>query len=145
MNLRQTTDFWCSQYIRLRDAISWNKQHDVDIAEIQPKLLVVKCCSCDFIADWPHMEAGHYFGRSSGGQSGVFYDERNLNAQCHTCNVTNAGNIPAYTEFMKEKYGEEVIEELRLKNKLIQDMGSLTLKSIADMYKSMFEGLLELF
>lgn len=59
------------------------------------------------------MQAGHFIGRGIGGGSGVYFDERNINTQCNSCNAFRQGNGAAYTEFMRDKYGQEVIDQLR--------------------------------
>ncbi len=143
MTPRDKANKWCSHYIRLRDAIEWNKQFAEDITGVDPKILKVKCCTCSTIKAWVEMEAGHWIARSSGGQSGVYYDERNIHAQCKGCNQYQSGRPKEYEEFMYKNYSPSVIAALRVNDKLIQDMSTRTLNAIAKMYKSMYEGLLK--
>jgi len=135
----------CSKYIRLRDAIYWNAVIcEQDIIEVQPELLVVKCCTCPTILTWTRMDAGHFLPKSKGsrGQSGVYFDERNIHAQCGECNFYEEGKTLEYRDFMMERYGPVVIDELRKKDKLIKIYNSVELKAIAVMYREMFKGLL---
>lgn len=142
MKPRDKANLWCSHYIRLRDAIEWNHQFPEDITGVDPKILKVKCCTCPTIKSWIQMEAGHWIARSSGGQSGVYYDERNIHTQCRICNNYHGGKPAEYNEFMYKKYSPSVIAVLRVNDKLIQDMSTRTLNAVAEMYKSMYEGLL---
>jgi len=107
---RSTANFYLSKYILLRDAIQDNL----------PDFKYVKCRTCGKLMErFSHnSHAGHFITKGHGGSSGVYYDERNIHAQCHKCNVWDEGNSIEYYKFMKEKYGEEVIKELRLKHKL---------------------------
>lgn len=104
---RATANSYMSQYILLRDAAPPNYDY-------------CRCCTCGRII--PRVghssHAGHFIGKGHGGSSGVYFDERNVHVQCHTCNTYEQGNGPAYYEFMLRKYGQAVIDELKLKHKL---------------------------
>lgn len=147
MGPREKANHWLSMYIRLRDAIKFQKSHGVDIVGIQPDLITVQCCSCPFIGGWRYnMDCGHYFGRSTGGgQSALIYHEDNNHAQCTNCNRTQAGNLGQYKIFMINKFGEDKLNEMEQQNRQITDMSGATLLAIADHYKGLYEGLLELF
>ena len=134
---------WFSKYIRLRDSIAWQKKNRVDIVGIQPENLTVCCCSCPRIGIWTNFDAGHWLGRGS--NSGVYFNEKNAHAQCTNCNRTRNGNMGQYDVFMFNKYSQAEIEELQNNSKLIMDMGEKTLEAVAEMYKSLYEGLLEMF
>jgi len=105
---------WCSRYIRLRDAIAWCKERGVDIAEFAaPKDLPVACCSCGQVRSSSVLGvAGHFISRGIGGASGVYFDERNIHFQCKGCNAFKQGNAAGYRQFMLDKYGQKVIDEL---------------------------------
>lgn len=135
-----------SLYCRLRDAIEWNRLHSVDISDIQPKMLLVKCCSCTKIGSWFYnMQAGHFIARGSRGQSGVFYDERNVHAQCGECNGFKQGNALGYLDFMKDRYGELVINELRVLDAQVKSYSSLECLKYEIMYREMYKDLLKEF
>ena len=135
----------CSKYIRLRDAILWNRANGQDICGIQPKFLVVQCCTCSTIKSWPRMDAGHFIPRGSRGQSGVYFDESNIHAQCGECNGFTEGNTLVYLEFMREKYGQDVVDELRALDLMVKSYGSVELLGYEIMYKQMFNELLKEF
>ena len=140
--IKRTAWIHCSKYIRLRDAIEYQNQHP------ETPLGYVACCTCGAIKDRKEGDAGHWIERGHGGMSGVYWDERNINFQCKPCNGalysgkygSNKGAIKAaYNDFMLNKYGPKVMDELRgldrnqsYKNKL---------HAIAEMYKEMYLGL----
>jgi len=76
------------------------------------------CCSCGKCVYWNRADAGHFIARGMGGRSGVYFDERNVNIQCKTCNAFKQGNPAGYESFMLLKHGQKVIDELRLKDKI---------------------------
>lgn len=125
---------WCSKYIRLRDAIEYQRKFP------ETPFGYVKCCTCDKIITYnKNCDAGHYIPKSSGGLSGVYFDERNIHAQCKSCNGFHQGKQEVYHQFMLEKYGQEIIDKLEFldrnysyKNKVI---------GIGLMYKQMYEEL----
>ena len=100
---------WCSKYIRLRDAVEFHCRHPAFAFGY------VACCTCGTIITWnKNCDAGHFISRGIGGSSGVYFDERNIHAQCKGCNAWRQGNPLAYRKFMLGKYGEETINELWL-------------------------------
>lgn len=68
------------------------------------------CVSCGKVYHWKQMDAGHFVG---GHKNYNFFDLRNINPQCTYCNRYMHGNLIPYYEFMLEKYGKEVIDELK--------------------------------
>ena len=136
MTPKQKAWQWCSKYIRLRDAIAYQKQYpEMDLGW-------VKCCTCRRIIHIKrNCDAGHFIGRGSGGASGVYFDERNISAQCKICNGFEQGNPVAYLEFMRDRYGDEVINMLRFLNKNQSYKGKFEM--IGLMYKQLYETLLE--
>lgn len=135
---------WMSLYCRLRDAIDWNRQFPEDIIGIKPNKLVVKCCTCGKIGSWFYsMEAGHFIPKGKGGQSGVRWDERNVHAQCSGCNAFHQGRALEYRDYMLKEYGQEVIDELRNLDKIIRRRSTFEFMSYANMYKGMYQGLLD--
>ena len=125
---------WCSKYIRLRDAIEYQKKYpDVDLGW-------VKCCTCDRIIHiWENADAGHFISKSRGGMSGVYFDERNINTQCKICNGFNQGRYHEYELFMKDKYGQDVIDWLKWLH--THQSYKYKIVGIGLMYKEMFEDL----
>ncbi len=99
---------WCSKFIRLRDSIEYCKKIGLSSDEG-----IVQCCTCPQIRQWEYMDAGHFLSRGVGGNSGVYFDERNINTQCKSCNGFQQGNVPRYYAFMLAKYGQGVIDQLK--------------------------------
>lgn len=131
---------WCSHYCRLRDAIEYCKQMGIDMKQFaRIEDLPVKCCTCGNVKSWIYMDAGHFIGRGLGGGSGVYFDERNLAAQCKQCNAFKQGNAQVYELFLVDKYGQDVIEELKVKHQTNSYKGQFW--AIGQMYKGMYEEL----
>lgn len=67
------------------------------------------CISCGTrrTVQW---EAGHFL--SVGARPELRYDPRNINLQCHRCNVQLSGNQAAYRIGLLDKIGEAAVEEL---------------------------------
>ena len=125
---------WCSKYIRLRDAIEYQAKYP------ETPFGYVKCCTCPRIVIYnKNCDAGHYIPKGSRGSSGVYFDERNIHAQCKNCNGFHQGKQVVYKEFMLEKYGQDVIDQLEFldQNQSYKDK----ILGIGLMYKQMFEEL----
>ena len=102
-----------SKFVRLRDAIEYCKSHGIDLSQFnRPEDTIGKCCTCGTVKSWIRMDAGHCIGRGIGGSSGVYFDERNVNLQCKQCNAFRQGARPEYEIFLKEKFGDDTIDEL---------------------------------
>lgn len=127
---------WCSRYIRLRDAIEYCKATGRG-AQIED--LPVQCCTCHTIKSWKRMQAGHFISRGLGGRSGVYFDERNIHAQCPTCNAFEQGRPNEYREFMLDKYGEQTIALLRIKDKQPGHYSVVDYQVLAQYWKDRFE------
>jgi len=95
------------------------------------------------------MDAGHWINRGSGGNSGVYFDERNINLQCKSCNAGfYKGKVQpdvksAYDQFMLDKYGQEVMDELRIRDKVVTRKYSVIILALHQFYKGMYQGLLD--
>lgn len=140
---RKASD-WMSKYIRLRDALEYCRRMRIDISSFNDwRDLPCACCTCGEIVTVRKADSGHFISRGSGGSSGVYYDERNCNLQCRSCNRFGEGKTLDYYEFMLKKYGEEVIGELRVKDKLTQQYRGLQIAAIEQYYKDRFGGLLK--
>jgi hypothetical protein len=87
------TDAWkaVSRYVRTRDK---------------------RCVTCGGSPD----HAGHFQynterNKQLGGNE-LWYDIRNVHAQCVGCNNYKSGNLVPYTIFMEEKYGSGIVLDL---------------------------------
>ncbi len=114
---------WCSKYIRLRDSANG----------------ICRCCTCGVLKSWKRIDAGHFIGRGIGGSSGVYFDERNIHAQCKRCNGFKQGSYHQYEQFMLNKYGQKVIDELLWLHKNQSYKGKI--RAIGEMYKQMYKSL----
>ena len=57
-------------------------------------------------------DAGHYVNRK---HMSLRFDEKNVNAQCRSCNRFDEGNVQGYRRGLIEKYGEKATEMLEIK------------------------------
>lgn len=87
-----------SQYIRLRDCL-----------ETTGTLHMGKCCTCGKIISYKESQAGHFIPGRGGA---ILFLENNVHLQCAGCNIYRHGNVVEYLEFMRNKYGQEVLNEL---------------------------------
>jgi len=55
------------------------------------------------------MHAGHFVSR---GRSATMFDEKNVHAQCYSCNIHKKGNGAEYAVKIIEIYGKEVLDDL---------------------------------
>lgn len=83
------------------------------------------------------MDAGHFQTRAF---HGTRYDKRNVNLQCRFCNRFREGNGPEYFRFMQDKYGDEVIDEIRA-NKL-EKFFAWDLEEMIKHYNELVKGML---
>jgi len=114
---RSTANQYFSKYIILRDAIEDAENNRVPITS---NFEFVLCRTCGKMIQriGSNSHAGHYVPKGSGGGSGIYYDPRNVSCQCSYCNEYLEGNRLEYNDYMLKKYGQEVVDELRLKDKL---------------------------
>ena len=132
-NVKKTTDKWFSLYIRFRGALEFQKEvPDADI-------FFGRCCTCGKVGQWKYMDCGHFISKGRGGASGVRWDERNAHLQCKGCNAFSQGNAQEYMDFMLKKYGQGVIDELRIKDKINSYKGQLW--AIGQFYKEQYKKL----
>jgi hypothetical protein len=134
--MKQSTAWrWCSKYILLRDAIKYAEKHGMNVPD------TVECCSCGRIMplNSRDSQAGHFISRGMGGASGVYWDERNIHAQCSQCNRFEQGNQSGYREFMIEEYGEHIEDELKILHKTRSYKGRIP--AIGEMYKQLYKEL----
>jgi hypothetical protein len=74
----------------------------------------VSCCTCGVRKHWRRVDAGHFL---DGRTNGTLFDLRGIHPQCKPCNG-NLKQAPKdtkirYEAFMLERYGREVVDELR--------------------------------
>jgi len=89
----------CSEYNRRKDA-------DEDG--------IVKCCTCNTRQHWKKHDAGHYIPKTF---EAMRFEDKDIHAQCKTCNWLNQGMEVEYKKFIIEKYGEETEQMLQIKKR----------------------------
>ncbi len=67
------------------------------------------CCSCGQTKPYEQADAGHFINRR---WMAIRWDERNVHAQCRSCNRFDEGNGSGYTRFMMRTHGDSVIDIL---------------------------------
>lgn len=68
-----------------------------------------RCCSCMVIKEIVDADAGHYISRR---KYALRWDERNVNAECKTCNRVDKGHLQGYRVYLEHKYGSNIISTL---------------------------------
>lgn len=91
--LKSKLDTLFSLYVRQRDS----------------KDGVARCVTCGKYDHWKEMDAGHYISRQ---YLSVRYNEKNVHAQCKSCNRFHEGMKDAYALFLIKTYGKGILEEL---------------------------------
>ena len=84
---------------------------------------IVHCITCGTPKHWKEIHAGHFQHASKG--SLVSYDDRNIHPQCAGCNTYRGGMLIEYTLFIQDKFGTEVIDELKQKKQTIMKRADL--------------------
>lgn len=69
----------------------------------------VPCITCEAVKDYKEMHTGHF--KHSAAME-LYFDERNTNPQCYSCNVKYSGRLDIYAQWLEEKYGYGIIQEL---------------------------------
>jgi len=99
------------------------------------------CQTCGRRGKGRFMNAGHFI--QAFGHASVFFDERNVHAQCMNCNLWGGGKPAVLREKIIKKYGEKAEEELWQKAKEIKQWTKKELKEIAEIYKKKYEELVK--
>lgn len=72
------------------------------------------CVTCGRYGKGRGMGGGHYIAKGACGNE-YYFHEQNVHAQCTDCNLRLEGNRPAYRQFILDRYGKEVLDELETK------------------------------
>jgi hypothetical protein len=100
--IKNTADPVFSRYIRLKEA-----DHNG----------YAKCVTCGVVLPITELDAGHYVNREDWPTR---FDERNVHCQCTTCNRFHAGRISRYAVYLKERYGDGILDELDAKSRKVK-------------------------
>jgi hypothetical protein len=69
----------------------------------------VECVTCGKLLWWKEAHAGHYISRR---HMNTRFDVRNVHPQCCGCNTFRNGQPDEYALYLREKYGDEILEQL---------------------------------
>jgi hypothetical protein len=71
-----------------------------------------QCVTCGKVLPWndPGMNAGHFVSRS---RHATVFHFTNCHPQCASCNDHKGGNAARYEEYMVERFGREMVDELK--------------------------------
>ena len=116
---KKKADRYFSEYIRLRDADSSGN---------------VRCITCEKITHWQDADAGHFISRD---KKATRYDERNVNAQCKTCNRFQSGRQYEHGKAIDLKYGAGTADELLVLSNQIIKANQAYYESMATTYKEL--------
>ena len=133
-----------SRYIRLRDSLEYCEKYDIDLHQFtRPEDIIGMCCTCGAVKSWIRMDAGHYKSRASGGNSGVYFDERNVHLQCKRCNGFEGGRSKEYEAFIRDKYGQKALDDIERKHHIHKSMRELEMIAMEKFYKDKYKELLK--
>ena len=75
------------------------------------------CFTCGRKGSGGGMHAGHFITGATCSAK-LYFDEKNVHAQCYNCNINLSGNWVVYEKCMIQKYGEAIVNELKLRRTL---------------------------
>jgi len=75
------------------------------------------CVTCGREATGSGMHAGHFITGATC-TAKLYFDETNVHAQCYHCNINLSGNWVNYEAFMISEYGQEHVDNLKLRRTL---------------------------
>lgn len=91
----------------------------------------IDCFTCGKRDYWKKLQAGHFIGRSD---NNLRYDPMNVHPQCVACNVFKGGNMVLYAIKMKQKYGDDIIENLYKKSQKAKSWSVKELEALIKKY-----------
>jgi len=112
-------DIVFSQYIRQKYADSFGMS---------------RCYTCLKQAHWKDLQNGHYISR---GHMNTRWDEENCRPQCVGCNVFKNGNYTEYAHRLLQEIGEDGLNALMEKKKLIRQWTVKELEEKIAYYKNL--------
>ena len=97
------------------------------------------CITCNRQRPITEMDAGHYIAKTRG--LSILLDEQNVNAQCNPCNRFLHGNLPAYAIALRQKYGEDILEVLDARRKVIKKYTIAEYQALTEKYTELLKTL----
>lgn len=135
--LTKKADAAFSRYIRLRDSYYTGRRWVGDCITCNKKMVVL------IDDEWQKgVNLGHFIGR---GTKELRYDEYNCNLQCVHCNAwrDKEDMLQRYRKGITDKYGDDVLEELKQRSKIIRQNTRDELEQIIHDYKFELDHMLE--
>ena len=86
-----------------------------ELSKESPKLDYIRerdkwtCFTCGKIGEGSQMHAGHFISRV---KAKVMFDEKNVHAQCYSCNIWKKGNVAEYADRIINRYGKDEFDRL---------------------------------
>ena len=93
---------------------------------------ICKCVTCSTEKHFTEMDAGHFIPR---GNMATRYDTRNCKPQCISCNRLCDGMHLAFEWSLLALYGQEVVEDLKIKAKTIRKYNVRELEQMVAVWK----------
>lgn len=93
----------------------------------------VKCITCPQIYHWTQMDAGHCIAKSLG--MAIYFDERNVRAQCKSCNLAHKGRQHEYVLALEKEYGPDIFEELTKQQRNIRQIKAWEYEELIEKYE----------
>lgn len=100
---------------------------------------MVRCYTCDHVAHYKKIHAGHYISRW---YKSTRWEPNNVRPQCFMCNIYKKGNSVVFREKLIQEIGREKVEEMEEKTVRNWVMGKLSREDLEERI-SYFKGLLE--
>lgn len=114
-----------SRFVRLRDSDKYG---------------VVSCFTCGVKMDFKKSQCGHFLSRR---HYAVRWEEKNTAVQCVRCNIFKQGEQFIFSENLKKKYGENVIEILNIRKNNTCKLEKFTLQTQIQHYSDKVKELKE--
>lgn len=112
-----TLDRVFSRYIRLRDCHGGPG----------------RCISCGRPSTVSTCDAGHFIPRA---HTATRWNIRNVHAQCRECNRMKDGNAAGYRRGLIERYGPEVIDQLKQKGRQTVKLTDNDYRTLTEFFKN---------
>jgi len=133
-----------SRYVRLRDAIAYCKEYNIDLRQFsKPEDIIGKCSTCGTVKAWLYMDAGHWKTRGMGGSSGAYFMPENVHLQCKRCNAFESGRPTEMENYIREKYGDDIVSDITLQHHIRQRRSGVEYAAMEELYKQEYKQLIE--
>jgi hypothetical protein len=121
--------------LKLKKKINWKRRLWKVFSEYIRRRDQGKCFTCDTQKPWQEMDAAHYVPASVCPPA-LYFDERNVNCGCTSCNRYKHGNLSVYAYRLAVKHGPEILGELEAKKRVGGKWNEWTYQTKVEEYKS---------